>query len=176
MYVNQYLYIDKDTDVDVFISSSGCINLTLESATEVISIASLLHKNSGCELERSIASLKSLGSGGRGESRGTTLSSCGRAAPHKWLRSVTGNATNCYREAKRESDMLPLTAAMSFEHRGSQCLLTLTRSTSPPPPPPPPPSPPVPPPTLPPPTPPPPPLDQFPVRVCSCPLCIVNRL
>jgi len=134
MYVNQYLYIDKDTDVDVFISSSGCINLTLESATEVISIASLLHKNSGCELERSIASLKSLGSGGRGESRGTTLSSCGRAAPHKWLRSVTGNATNCYREAKRESDMLPLTAAMSFEHRGSQCLLTLTRSTSTPPP------------------------------------------
>jgi len=29
--------------------------------------------------------------------------------------------------------MLPLTAATSFEHRGPQCLLTLTRSTSPPP-------------------------------------------
>jgi len=52
--------------------------------------------------------------------------------------------------------MLPLTAATSFEHRGAPCLLTLTRSTSPPPPPPAPP--------------PPPPLDQFPVRVCSCPL------
>ena len=47
--------------------------------------------------------------------------------------------------------MLPLTAATSFEHRGPQCLLTLGRWTSPP-------------------------LDQFPVRVCSCPLCIVNRL
>jgi len=47
--------------------------------------------------------------------------------------------------------MLPLTAAASFEHRGPQCLLTLTRSTSPP-------------------------LDQFPVRVCSCLLCIINRL
>jgi len=47
--------------------------------------------------------------------------------------------------------MLPLTAATSFEHRGPQCLLTLTRSTTPP-------------------------LDQFPVRVCSCPLCIINRL
>jgi len=43
--------------------------------------------------------------------------------------------------------MLPLTAATSFEHRGPQCLLTLTRSTSPP-------------------------LDQFLVRVCSCPLWI----
>jgi len=29
--------------------------------------------------------------------------------------------------------MLPLTAATSFEHRGPQCLLTLTRSTTPPP-------------------------------------------
>ena len=29
--------------------------------------------------------------------------------------------------------MLPLTAATSFEHRRPQCLLTLTRSTSPPP-------------------------------------------
>jgi len=47
--------------------------------------------------------------------------------------------------------MLLLTAATSFEHRGAQCLLTLTRSISPP-------------------------LDQFPVRVCSCPLCIINRL
>ena len=28
--------------------------------------------------------------------------------------------------------MLPLTAAASLEHRGPQCLLTLTRSTSPP--------------------------------------------
>ena len=37
------------------------------------------------------------------------------------------------------------------EHRRPQCLLTLGRSTSPP-------------------------LDQFPVRVCSCPLCIMNRL
>jgi len=37
-------------------------------------------------------------------------------------------------------------AATSFEHRGPQCLLTLGRSTSPP-------------------------LDQFPVRVCSYPLC-----
>ena len=42
-------------------------------------------------------------------------------------------------------------AATSFEHRGPQCLLTLGRSTSPS-------------------------LDQFPVRVCSCPLCIINRL
>jgi len=41
--------------------------------------------------------------------------------------------------------MLPLIAATSFEHRGPQCLLILGRSTSPP-------------------------LDQFPVRVCSCPL------
>ena len=48
--------------------------------------------------------------------------------------------------------LLPLTAATSFEHRGPQCLLTLDRSTTPP------------------------PLDQFPVRVCSCPLCIINRL
>jgi len=47
--------------------------------------------------------------------------------------------------------MLPLMAATSFEHRGLQCLLTLGRSTSPP-------------------------LDQFPLRVCSCPLCIMNRL
>ena len=47
--------------------------------------------------------------------------------------------------------MLPLMAATSFEHRGAQCLLTLGRSTSPP-------------------------LDQFPVCVCSCPLCIINRL
>jgi len=47
--------------------------------------------------------------------------------------------------------MLPLMAATSFEHRGPQCLPVLTRSTSPP-------------------------LDQFPVRVCSCPLCIINRL
>jgi len=47
--------------------------------------------------------------------------------------------------------MLPLAAATSFEHRGPQCLQTLTRSTSPP-------------------------LDQFPLRVCSCPLCIINRL
>jgi len=47
--------------------------------------------------------------------------------------------------------MLPLMAATSFEHRGPRCLLTLGRSTSPP-------------------------LDQFPVRVCSCPLCIMNRL
>ena len=47
--------------------------------------------------------------------------------------------------------MLPLMAATSFEHRGPQCLLTLGRSTSPP-------------------------LDQFPVRVCSYPLCIINRL
>jgi len=47
--------------------------------------------------------------------------------------------------------MLPLMAATSFEHRGPQCLLTLGRSTSPP-------------------------LGQFPVRVCSCPLCIINRL
>ena len=47
---------------------------------------------------------------------------------------------------------LPLIVATSFEHRGPQCLLlTLGRSTSPP-------------------------LDQFPVRVCSCPLCIINRL
>jgi len=38
-----------------------------------------------------------------------------------------------------------------FEHRGAQCLLILTRSTSPP-------------------------LDQFPLRVCVCPLCIINRL
>jgi len=36
---------------------------------------------------------------------------------------------------------------MDIEHRGPQCLLTLGRSTSPP-------------------------LDQFPVRVCSCPLCV----
>ena len=47
--------------------------------------------------------------------------------------------------------MLLRMAATSFEHRGPQCLLTLTRSTSPS-------------------------LDQFPVRVCSCPLCIINRL
>ena len=47
--------------------------------------------------------------------------------------------------------MLLLMAATSFEHREPQCLLTLGRSTSPP-------------------------LDQFPVRVCSCPLCIINRL
>jgi len=47
--------------------------------------------------------------------------------------------------------MLPLMAVTSFEHRGPQCLLTLGRSTSPP-------------------------LDQFPVRVCSCPLRIINRL
>jgi len=47
--------------------------------------------------------------------------------------------------------MLPLTAAMSYEHRGAQCLLILTRSTSPP-------------------------RDQFPLRVCSCALCIINRL
>ena len=47
--------------------------------------------------------------------------------------------------------LLPLTAATSFEHRGPQCLLILTRSTSPP-------------------------LDQFPLRVCMCPLCIINRL
>ena len=47
--------------------------------------------------------------------------------------------------------MLLLTAATSFEHRGPQCLLTLTRPTSPP-------------------------LDQFPLRVCSCPICIINRL
>ena len=39
----------------------------------------------------------------------------------------------------------------SFEHRGPSCLLTLTCSTSPP-------------------------LDQFPLRVCSCPLCTINRL
>jgi len=38
-----------------------------------------------------------------------------------------------------------------FEHRGPQCLLILTRSTGPS-------------------------LDQFPVRVCACPLCIINRL
>jgi len=48
--------------------------------------------------------------------------------------------------------MLPLMAATSFEHRGPQCLLTLTRSTTPS------------------------PLDQFPVRVCSCLLCMINRL
>jgi len=47
--------------------------------------------------------------------------------------------------------MLPPTAATSFEHRGPQCLPTLTRSTSPP-------------------------LDQFHVRVCSCPLCCMKRL
>ena len=47
--------------------------------------------------------------------------------------------------------MLLLMAATSFEHRGASCLLTLTRSTSPP-------------------------LDQFPLRVCSRPLCIINRL
>ena len=47
--------------------------------------------------------------------------------------------------------MLLLMAATSFEHRGSSCLLTLTRSISPP-------------------------VDQFPQRVCSCPLCIINRL
>jgi len=46
--------------------------------------------------------------------------------------------------------MLPLMAATSFKHKGAQCLLTLGRSTSPP-------------------------LDQFPVPVCSCPLCIINR-
>jgi len=38
-----------------------------------------------------------------------------------------------------------------INHQFIQCLLTLGRSTSPP-------------------------LDQFPVRVCSCPLCIMNRL
>jgi len=47
--------------------------------------------------------------------------------------------------------MLPRVAATRFEHRGPQCLLTLGRSTSPR-------------------------LDQFPVRVCSCPLGILNRL
>jgi len=47
--------------------------------------------------------------------------------------------------------MLPLMASTIFEHRGAQCLLTLGRSTSPP-------------------------LDQFPMRVYSCPLCIINRL
>jgi len=47
--------------------------------------------------------------------------------------------------------MLPLMAATSFEHRGPQCLLTLGRSTSPP-------------------------LDQLHVLMCSCPLCIINRL
>jgi len=46
--------------------------------------------------------------------------------------------------------ILLLTAATSFEYSGPQCLLTLTRSTSPP-------------------------LDQFPLRVCSCPLCTMNR-
>ena len=51
-----------------------------------------------------------------------------------------------------DMNMLPLMAATSFEHRGPQCLLTLTRSTSPP------------------------PLDQFSVRVCSCPLRYLNRL
>ena len=49
------------------------------------------------------------------------------------------------------SGLLPLTAAASFEHRGPQCLLIRARSTSPP-------------------------LDQFPLRVCSCPLCIINHL
>jgi len=47
--------------------------------------------------------------------------------------------------------ILPLMAATSFEHRGPQCLLILTRSTGPP-------------------------LDQFPLRVCMCPLCIINCL
>ena len=41
--------------------------------------------------------------------------------------------------------MLPLTAATNFKHRGPQCFLTLTRSTNPT-------------------------LDQFPLRLCSCPL------
>jgi len=52
----------------------------------------------------------------------------------------------------RKGGVLGATATTSFEHRGSQCLLTLTRSTSPP------------------------PLDQFPVRVCSFPLWSSNRL
>jgi len=57
--------------------------------------------------------------------------------------------TSC--EIRQRCRLLPLTAATSFEHRGPQCLLTLTRSTSPP-------------------------LDQFPLRACMCPLCIINRL
>ena len=48
--------------------------------------------------------------------------------------------------------MLPLMAATSFEHRGPQCLLTLIgRSTSPH-------------------------LHLFPVHVCSCPPCTINRM
>jgi len=47
--------------------------------------------------------------------------------------------------------MLPLTAATTFEQRGPPCLLIFTRSTRPP-------------------------LDQFPLRVCSCALCMIHRL
>jgi len=59
--------------------------------------------------------------------------------------------TCIYTHLRQRCILLPLTAATSFEYRGTQCLLILTRSTSHP-------------------------IDQFPLRVCSCPLCIINRM
>ena len=50
-----------------------------------------------------------------------------------------------------DADCCRLRRRRALSTGGQQCLLTLGRSTSPP-------------------------LDQFPLRVCSCPLCIINRL
>ena len=51
-------------------------------------------------------------------------------APSRTDAGVVSRSTD---DAVMAMQMLPLTAATSFEHRGPQCFLALTRSTTPPP-------------------------------------------